>query len=137
MRLFAILTTIGVSLAWCAAAEGQTILKNFYGNSANDEFGYAMKSAGDVNADGFDDIIVGARWEDNSGTNSGTAWVYSGKNYTVLYMKNGDTQYDHLGTSVSGAGDVNADGYADILVGAPDEREGEGTAYLILGREFR
>jgi FG-GAP repeat protein len=137
MRISNLLLTLTGCLTLCAAAQGQTVLKNLYGNSAQDEFGYAMKGAGDVNHDGFDDFIVGARWEDNSGTNSGTAWVYSGKNFSVLYMKNGDTQYDHLGTSVSGAGDVDHDGFADFITGNDgDDNNGaaSGSARVFSGK---
>ncbi len=77
-----------------------------------------MSGAGDVNGDGFDDLIVGARDDDNNGSNSGSARVFSGADGAILYTFNGDSNGDQFGVSVSGAGDVNGDGYDDLFVGA-------------------
>jgi hypothetical protein len=108
-------------------AHAQTTLKTLYGNSADDQFGFSVRGAGDVNNDGFADVIVGARWDDIHGSNSGRVTVYNGKTFAVLYNADGDTQYDHLGTSVSTAGDVNADGWADFIAGADgDDNTGGG-----------
>ena len=98
------------------------ILYTFYGDSAFDAFGGSVSGAGDVNADGYDDVIVGAYGDDNNGkTDSGSARVLSGANGSILYTFNGDSVGDQFGMSVSGAGDVNNDGYADVIVGAPDD----------------
>jgi hypothetical protein len=105
-------------LCFSGAANAQTVLKTWVGNSADDEFGYSIRNCGDVNNDGRDDVIVGARWDDLNGANSGTVTVYSGLNYTQIYAFRGDTQYDRLGTSVTGLGDINNDGYADFAAGA-------------------
>jgi hypothetical protein len=118
---------LGAVLLAGRQAQAQTILKTFYGGSAQDEFGYSMRGAGDVNKDGFGDLVVGARWDDNHGTNSGTVTVFNGKTNAVLWSFNGDTQYDHMGTSVSGAGDVDNDGWADFIGGA-DGDDNHGTA---------
>jgi large repetitive protein len=94
------------------------ILYTFNGDSAGDRFGQAVSGAGDVNNDGFDDLIVGAFGDDNNGSNSGSARVFSGANGAILYTFNGDSASDQFGFSVSGAGDVNNDGFDDLLVGA-------------------
>ena len=95
-----------------------SILYTFNGDSAGDYFGYSVSAAGDVNNDGYSDVIVGAQYDDNTGANSGSARVFSGANGSILYTFNGDNAGDYFGISVSAAGDVNNDGYADVIVGA-------------------
>ncbi len=95
------------------------ILYTFNGDSAGDLFGASVSGSGDVNNDGFADVIVGAEGDDNKATDSGSARVFSGKDGSILHTFNGDRTYDGLGTSVSGAGDINNDGFADVIVGAP------------------
>ncbi|MBO9616707.1 MAG: FG-GAP repeat protein [Dyadobacter sp.] len=102
--------------------------------------GYSVASAGDVNSDGFDDVIVGAPEYDYNGTSGGIAVVYYGSptdidpnNKLILSKKLADSWF---GSSVSGAGDVNGDGYADVLIGAPKYDNGqsdEGVAFLYYG----
>jgi hypothetical protein len=75
----------------------------------------SVSGAGDVNGDGFDDLIVGA-WSANN--YRGSAQVFSGFDGNELYSFEGDSEEDWLGLSVSGAGDVNGDGFADLIVGA-------------------
>ena len=101
-----------------SGADG-SVLFNFDGDGADDRFGFSVSGAGDVNGDGFDDLIVGAYKDDNNGlTDSGSARILSGADGTVLFMFDGDGADDRFGISVSGAGDVNGDGFADIIVGA-------------------
>ncbi|MFT7620383.1 MAG: hypothetical protein ACI97A_004040 [Planctomycetota bacterium] len=95
-----------------------TILYTFDGMSAGDEFGVSVDGAGDVNGDGFDDLIVGAHRDDNNGAESGSATVFSGQDGSILHTFNGSSVGDFFGSSVSGAGDVNGDGFGDIIVGA-------------------
>jgi len=94
------------------------VLYTFRGDSAGDDFGVSVSGAGDVNGDGFDDLIVGARYDDNNGTDSGSARVFSGVDGSVLYTLNGDSAGDRFGRSVADAGDVNNDGFCDLIVGA-------------------
>ena len=111
-------------------------LHTFYGDSTGNRFGESVSGAGDVNADGFDDIIVGAPRDSNNGTYSGSARVLSGVDGGVLYTFDGDTPGIRFGYSVSGAGDVNADGFGDIIVGASlDDNDGHrsGSARVFSG----
>ncbi len=106
------------------------------GDSAGDRLGQSVSGAGDVNGDGFDDIIVGAAFDDNNGFSSGSARVYSGFDGAILYTFDGDSSDDRLGYSVSGAGDVNGDGFADLIAGAPaDDNNGSasGSARVYSG----
>ena len=111
-----------------------TILFTFNGDDAGDNFGISVSGAGDVNKDGYDDLIVGACRDDNNGTDSGSARVFSGKDGTILFTLNGSAAGDNFGFSVSGAGDVNKDGYADLIVGKPrSEMNTRGYAQVFLG----
>jgi len=98
-------------------------------NQAEAHFGYSVSTAGDVNADGFDDVIVGAHRYDGGATDEGRAFVFlgsaAGLSPTPAWVGDLDTAGAHFGSSVSGAGDVNGDGYADIVVGAPNYSRGE------------
>jgi FG-GAP repeat/FG-GAP-like repeat len=96
-------------------------------------------SGGDINADGFSDIIVGAVLYDNGQTDEGNAFAYFGSAAFDI-VTDGTLQSNQagaqLGSSVSVVGDVNGDGYADVLVGAAayaSGQVGEGAAYLYLG----
>ncbi|MBL4720950.1 MAG: FG-GAP repeat protein, partial [Alphaproteobacteria bacterium] len=117
------------------------------GGYASDEAGGAVASAGDINGDGFDDLIIGARGVDGDGANYGSAYVvFGGSSLTALvdldnlgtggFQIVGQSPGDFVGISVSSAGDVNGDGIDDLIVGAYGNDGGgslEGAAYVIFG----
>jgi hypothetical protein len=106
--------------------------------------GQSVASAGDVNGDGYADVIVGAGSYDAGQSDEGAAFVFLG---SASGVPNGNPGNAHaqlesnqvrasLGTSVASAGDVNGDGYADVIVGAPGYDAGqvdEGAAFVFLG----
>ena len=100
--------------------DGRTLIA-CQGSVANDLLGFSVSGAGDVNKDGFDDVIVGVPTSDLGGTltDAGEARVYSGRDGSELRRLPGPSAGAHFGLSVSDAGDVNGDGYADVIVGAP------------------
>ncbi len=114
------------------------ILYTFNGDSAGDQFGVSVSGAGDVDKDGYADLIVGAWKDDNNGNDSGSARVFSGQTGNILYTFDGDSAADLFGVSVSGAGDVNTDGHADLIVGASfDDNNGtqSGSARVFSGKD--
>jgi hypothetical protein len=118
---------------------GQTggLLWTFTGEAASDRLGWSVSGAGDVDDDGHDDLIVGARYNDAGGSAAGRAYVYSGQTGGLLWTFTGEAAGDRLGTSVSEAGDVNDDGYGDVIVGARNNDAGgsnAGRAYVYSGQ---
>ncbi len=109
-------------------------------NQAGAEYGYSVSTAGDVNGDGYSDVIIGAPQYDNGQTNEGRAYVYqgsaSGLSSTPNWTAESNQANAQFGTSVSTAGDVNGDGYSDVIVGAPSYDNGEtneGMAFVYHG----
>lgn len=98
---------------------------------ANDQNGYAVADAGDVNGDGVPDIVSGAPGVGNA---VGHAYVYSGATGKTLMRLHGHHPGDQFGAAVASAGDVNGDGHADLLIGAPGSGSAVGRAYVISGR---
>jgi hypothetical protein len=104
------------------------------------QFGISVGTAGDVNGDGYSDVIVGAHNYENGQTNEGRAFVYSGSaggvSTTPDWTAEPNRRYAYFGYSVGSAGDVNADGYADVIVGAYGYNHGqsdEGVAFIHHG----
>ena len=121
------------------------------GVSTGDTSGRSVSSAGDVNGDGFDDLIVGAFGDAPNGGNSGASFVVFGKTDgttvelsdveagTGGFVINGVSTFDQAGRSVSSAGDVNGDGFDDLIVGAPyDAPNGgnSGASFVVFGGNF-
>ncbi|MBW2736904.1 MAG: FG-GAP repeat protein, partial [Deltaproteobacteria bacterium] len=103
-------------------------------------FGGSVAGAGDINGDGFADLIVGASWQDNPGMNEGAAYVFLGSStgpamVPHLSLDNPPIHDgDQFGHSVASAGDLNGDGFGDFVVSAPWEEKG-GAAYVYFGSE--
>ncbi len=105
----------GKASVW-SGADG-SLLYSFLGAGPGDGLGTSVSDAGDVNADGVPDVIVGAPLSDWIGTNSGRAYVYSGATGGLLHVFDG-VAGQRVGYAVSGAGDVNGDGFDDVIVGS-------------------
>ncbi|MEO6695147.1 MAG: FG-GAP-like repeat-containing protein [Ignavibacteria bacterium] len=117
--------------------DGDAMQQNtFSGVVAGDEYGRSVSNAGDVNGDGFDDVIIGAAHNNAGGINAGRAYIYFGGtviNTAVDVILTGAAVNNYLGASVSSAGDVNSDGYDDVIVGAYGYNSFTGRAYIYFG----
>ena len=119
------------------------------GEAAGDRSGFSVSNAGDVNSDGFDDLIIGAYGADPNGFGSGSSYVVFGKasgfdaamalsslDGSNGFRLDGVAAFDFSGASVSNAGDVNGDGFDDVIIGARyADRNGEhyGPSYVVFG----
>jgi hypothetical protein len=96
-----------------------SVIRSFLGSANGDLFGVSVAGIGDVDMDGYDDVIVGAAFADANGIDAGRARVFSGFDGSTLYNLAGDGSEAYFGFAVAAAGDVNADGYPDFVVGSP------------------
>ena len=117
----------------------------FWGEDGLDYSGYSVASAGDVNGDGYDDILIGAHFDGDGGAKAGQTYLILGKASGWAMdtdLSNADASFigeggnNASGYSVASAGDVNGDGGADILIGAYNNHDGgiqAGQTYLLFG----
>jgi Ca2+-binding RTX toxin-like protein len=155
----------GQGAGWGAAIDLESVAGGtggfvIYGRDESDYSGGSVASAGDVNGDGFDDLIIGALLGDGTSTrrdwDCGESYVVFGKasgwssiNLSDIaagrggFVINGRFPGDRSGVSVASAGDVNGDGFADLIIGAEggdwtsgSSTDNRGESYVIFGRDF-
>jgi hypothetical protein len=103
-------------------------------------FGASIAALGDVDRDGYPDMLVGAPEHSPGGvTSAGSAFVYSGRSGALLRRFDGQSSYEYFGSTVAAAGDQNGDGFGDYLVSAPQADPGglanAGSAYVFSGTD--
>ena len=136
-------TTVAAAIAACLGSLDLSLADaKFIGENASDSVGYSVASAGDVNLDGYDDLIVGAEGDDDGGDRAGAAYLILGPVTGDVDLSMADAKFigedagDSAGLVVASACDVNGDGYDDLIVAASGDDDGgdaAGAAYLILG----
>lgn len=132
----------GAAFVFLGSASGLSTIPVWLGSSGQGDsnYGFATAGLGDVNGDGYDDIIVGADHWDNGQIDEGKVWIYfggpSGPTLAPVHEVESDQEGAYYGWSVAGAGDVNGDGLADVLIGSPlfdKPSQDEGAAFLYFG----
>src|SRR5436190_5593659 len=104
-----------------------------------DNLGFSVASAGDVNGDGIDDILIGARSNDTNGIQSGRVYLFYGPVSGALAATSADAiifgaAFDEVGRAVSPAGDLNGDGFGDIVLGTDAAgTNGRGQVFNLTG----
>ncbi|MFK5955917.1 MAG: integrin alpha [Planctomycetota bacterium] len=102
-----------------SGADG-SILFHWEGSAELDQFGRSVANAGDTNNDGTNDILIGAPLATVNGiVQTGRVTLYSGADGSLLQQWNGAVFLDHFGDQVANAGDIDGDGFPDILIAAP------------------
>ena len=153
----------GAGAAWLVqgealAAGGSLSLADSHGvflgegeGDAYDQAGQALATAGDVDGDGLDDLLVGAFFNDDGGFNAGKTYLLLGSRLATggvmqvgdaaaaftgenLFLEDPTLMHDQAGETLAAAGDLNGDGLADFLIGAPDVFDGVGKTYVVFGR---
>jgi hypothetical protein len=115
------------------------------GEDLGDLFGTSAASAGDLNDDGYGDLVIGAPNHDDVAANTGAAYIFYGASTLAGAMTGadadgefaGELRNDYAGTSVSGIGDIDGDGNLDLGIGAPGfdygDMDNPGAAYAVYG----
>ncbi len=107
------------------------------GSAQDANYGFAVSTAGDVNNDGFDDVLVGAHWFDGGEVDEGAVFAYyggpDGLPQVYQWQIEGNLDYEELGFAVNPAGDVNNDGFDDVIIGTNLTPRGKAHVYLGSG----
>ena len=141
---------LGKAAGWGASVSLADADASFVGENVDDWAGRGLSGAGDVNGDGFDDFLIGAPWNDEAGGEPTTLDDGAGQTYLILGKEDGWAmrtplsqadgsfqgmwQQEAAGTAVGGGGDINGDGFDDILIGAPTGYGGWGRVYVYYGK---
>jgi len=132
----------GKALLYLGSSNGLSVNPDWTATGTSTDLGRSVSTAGDVNGDGYSDVIVSTAYGTiDGGARLGAAFLYtgsaSGLSSSPVWQVKGKKYFENFGNSVCTAGDVNGDGYSDVIVGAPDYSETasshEGAAYAYFG----
>lgn len=110
------------------------LLHEYRGPTDRDQLGHSVAGVGDINLDGVPDFAMGAPHNSTLAHSGGLVRVHSGRDGSLLYQFAGVIEFQRMGTSVAGAGDVNKDGYGDVIVGSASGAY-SGSAQVYSGKD--
>lgn len=116
-----------------------SLICTFTGDHGGDQLGYRLKTINDVDGDAVPEIAVSAIFDDASGEDSGSVFIYSGRTRDLLYAYSGESAGDRLGRVIQALGDLNNDGYGDFAIASPfvttrEHGPNTGRVYVYSGR---
>ncbi len=132
----------GRALVFLGSPSGLSASPHWTAVGSSSDLGRSVSTAGDVNGDGYSDVMVSTAYGPiDSATILGGAYLYlgssSGLSSTPVWQTNGTKYFENFGNSVCTAGDINADGYSDVIIGAPQysvtSSSNEGAVYAFYG----
>ena len=136
---------INIGRVYVLSGNDGAILYRIDGREPGEQFGYSITGTGDINGDLSADLVVGAPEVDLNGkshpllpgsytTSAGSAYVFSGKDGSLIFKLEGSPPGFAFGFSVA-SGDVNGDSLSDIIVGDPSAMQNHGSVYIFSGRD--
>ncbi|MCF2507081.1 FG-GAP-like repeat-containing protein, partial [Dyadobacter sp. CY107] len=128
---------VGAAFVWLGMADGVSSVAalKLEGNQNFAQMGWSVSDAGDVNGDGFDDVVIAANGYDNGQSSEGAVFIYHGSKTGLSSIPTTKIESDQIYASmgkVASAGDVNGDGYGDIIIGVPLYGENNSGAALVF-----
>jgi FG-GAP repeat/FG-GAP-like repeat len=123
----------GEAVVFTSLSAPPVVLHAFTGAAALDQLGWSVAGAGDVSGGGRPDIVAGAPFADTTVTDGGKVYVFAGETQAQLFAVSGTAAGGELGYAVDGGGDINHDGFLDVIAGAYAESSAAGAVHTFLG----
>jgi hypothetical protein len=128
--------SLALLAALASPAAGQTLVHTLSGDAPGDRLGSSVAALGDLNGDGVDELAAGAPGNDTAGADAGLVRIYDGASGATLQTLLGTAAGDFFGFALAALGDVDEDGTADFIVGAPQVEYEPSSLIWFTGPKF-